>query len=226
MKIKSDFKDYYDRCQGFGTDDIVYMRYSSSKIIKDTKLLFRVYIEHDIRCEITYIGFCGKVYPVVKFWYRPKSSVSLISGGFFYNLESIDKFVKTLDSNIQRDYNDDSIVRRYSSRSSLKKIFDTVIPNTYSEEPVFMIDSYEDYVDNRYVTKIRLNINSKLDSYNFGKLFPPNLAYQEIHSFLNNKAIPIKPIPKLDDKTMAEIKGFDKWSFKKEPTKKKVKTNS
>lgn len=223
MKINSDFKDYYDGCQGFGTDDIVYMRYISDSVIKDSKLTFKVYIEHDVECEITYIGFCSKVYPVVRFWYRPKGSTFKISGGFFYNLESIDKFVKTLDANIQRDYKNDSITRRYGSRSSLKKIFDTVIPNAYSEEPVFIIDSYEDYIDNKYVTKTRLNINSKLDSYNFGKLFPPNLAYQEIHSFLNNKAIPIKPLPRLDDKTMAEIKGFDKWSFRKEPSNKKVK---
>lgn len=218
MKIKSDFKDYYDGCQGFGTDDIVYMRYSSSQVIKDTKLLFNVYIEHDIECKITYIGFCGNVYPVVNFWYRPKGSTMLINGGFFYKIESIDKLVKTLDSKLQKEYYNDSITRRYGSRSSLKKIFDTVIPNTYSKEPVFVIDSYEDYVDNRCITKTRLNINSDLDSYNFGRLFPPNLAYQEIHSFLNNKAIPIKALPILDDKTMAEIKGFDKWSFRRKPT--------
>lgn len=223
MKIKSEFKDYYDKCQGFGTDDIVYMRYISSRVINDSKLIFKVYIEHDIECEIAYIGFCGKIYPVIKFWYRKRGNVGLTSGGFFYNLESIDKFVKTLDANIQRDYNNNSIIRRYSNRNSLKKIFDTVIPNSYSEEPVFIIDSYEDYIDNRCVTKSRLIINSCLSDYNFGRLFPPNLAYQEIHSFLNNKAIPIKPLPVLDDKTMAEIKGFDKWSFRKEPAAAKIK---
>jgi hypothetical protein len=29
-------------------------------------------------------------------------------------------------------------------------------------------------------------------------------------------AFPNKPIPKIDDKTMAEIKGFDKFSFRKD----------
>ena len=42
--------------------------------------------------------------------------------------------------------------------------------------------------------------------------------------FISNLAVPLKPIPKIDDKTMAEIKGFDKWSFRKEPGKKKRRT--
>jgi hypothetical protein len=32
-------------------------------------------------------------------------------------------------------------------------------------------------------------------------------------------ASPEKPIPKIDDKTMAQAKGFDKFSFRKPPKK-------
>jgi hypothetical protein len=48
------------------------------------------------------------------------------------------------------------------------------------------------------------------------KLFEPYQAYQEISMFVNNLAIPEKPIPKMSDEDMASIKGFDKFSFRKD----------
>jgi hypothetical protein len=41
--------------------------------------------------------------------------------------------------------------------------------------------------------------------------------------FMNNMALPMKPIPVFDDVTMAESKGFNKFSFRKDPIKKKKK---
>jgi hypothetical protein len=31
----------------------------------------------------------------------------------------------------------------------------------------------------------------------------------------------MKPIPEISDDDMRDVKGFDKWSFRKEPSKKK-----
>lgn len=44
-------------------------------------------------------------------------------------------------------------------------------------------------------------------------------AYQELQMWMSNQAIPHKPIPKVSDKDMVTAKGFDKWSFRKEPQK-------
>jgi hypothetical protein len=53
------------------------------------------------------------------------------------------------------------------------------------------------------------------------KVFDPYVAYHKIDSYLNNKAIPIKEIPKISDEIMIEIKGFDlKTSFRKPKSKK------
>lgn len=61
-----------------------------------------------------------------------------------------------------------------------------------------------------------------LKDLEFYKYFPTQEAFQEIHMYLggvlgfNNPHVPVP-----DDKTMRDIKGFNKWSFKKEPTKKR-----
>jgi len=66
--------------------------------------------------------------------------------------------------------------------------------------------------------------NSRLKELDFAKIFNPIKAYQEITMFMNNLAVPIKPIPKISDVTMAEAKGFNKYSFRKDPTKKKKRS--
>jgi hypothetical protein len=39
--------------------------------------------------------------------------------------------------------------------------------------------------------------------------------------FMSNLAVPLKPVPEISDKIMVDIKGFDKWSFRKPPQDKK-----
>ena len=65
---------------------------------------------------------------------------------------------------------------------------------------------------------ITLNCNLKL--YEFYRLFDAKQAYQELSMYLGGLASPEKDIPFIDDKTMAEAKGFDKFSFRKDKTKK------
>lgn len=67
-------------------------------------------------------------------------------------------------------------------------------------------------------------LNECLKPYDFIKVEPdPYAAYQKIAMFFGNMAEPRKPIPVPDDVTMAEIKGFDKFSFRKDPSSKKRK---
>lgn len=69
-----------------------------------------------------------------------------------------------------------------------------------------------------YSTSIVFNCN--LDQFEFYKVFNPYQAYQEISMFLGGLAVPLNNIPHIDDKIMAEAKGFDKFSFRKDKTKK------
>ena len=47
----------------------------------------------------------------------------------------------------------------------------------------------------------------------------PYQAFQEINMWMSNQAMPEKVIPEIDNKTMIEIKGFDKFSFRKDKSK-------
>lgn len=58
--------------------------------------------------------------------------------------------------------------------------------------------------------------NEQLSQYNFQSVIDPYTAFQELYMWHCNKANPEKPIPHISDKIMAEAKGFDKWSFRKE----------
>ena len=68
-----------------------------------------------------------------------------------------------------------------------------------------------------------LVVNGILKDFDFVKLFDPYQAFQELQMYLSNIAVPLKPIPEIDDVTMAEAKGFNKWSFRKERSSKKRK---
>ena len=49
-------------------------------------------------------------------------------------------------------------------------------------------------------------------------------AFQELQMYFGGLAAPIKPIPHISDADMLIAKGFDKkFSFRKDPTKKKRK---
>jgi len=49
------------------------------------------------------------------------------------------------------------------------------------------------------------------------KIISPYQAFQEISMFIEMLGNPEKPIPQPSDDVMRDIKGFDKWSFRKEP---------
>jgi hypothetical protein len=59
-----------------------------------------------------------------------------------------------------------------------------------------------------------------LQDFDFFRIKDTYSAYQEIQQWVANRARPEPPIPQIDDKTMAEIKGHgDRYSFRKPPRK-------
>lgn len=62
--------------------------------------------------------------------------------------------------------------------------------------------------------------NVELKQYGFQSVVPPYQAYQEISMYFGGPlAVPMKPIPEMDDDTMRDSKGFDKFSFRKDKRK-------
>lgn len=146
-------------------------------------------------CHI--VGFCGKIYPVYTDHFRlnVRSSNPLPTYEVHcsYSAETLQK--------------DNWGVRRFfeSHRTCSRELSERL----FAKHPVFVASDRG------------LVYNECLRNYQFYKVFDPFSAYEAISAFLNNIARPMKPIPKIDDKLLAEAHGFDKWSFRKEPGKKR-----
>lgn len=82
--------------------------------------------------------------------------------------------------------------------------------------PVFVAEFTSEYEG-------RITYNAALKPFEFYRVFDPYRAFQEISMWMGNQAVPIKPIPEIPDEIMAEIKGFNKFSFRKDPSSKKRK---
>jgi len=71
-----------------------------------------------------------------------------------------------------------------------------------------------------YGSKYCLSTNVTLKEYGIQKMIDPYTAYQELHSFV--ATFMSEPMmAEVDDKSLAASKGFDNYSFKKLPTKKR-----
>lgn len=90
--------------------------------------------------------------------------------------------------------------------------------------PILMLDysSKTSFYSNLHNNSINFIINPTLKKYEFYKVFDSFLAFQEIQMYISgvlgsneNDTIEV------DDKYKIGQHGFDKWSFRKEPTKKK-----
>lgn len=233
MRIISNFHDYYDCLQATDEDKkTLYIRNPLEGPQLDyrkdwpfPKLGFHYRSIYVIKYII---GFCGKIYPLFKFEdYYPNSKTT-----FCWNADQVDKYLldnleaKELKSYLEKPY------RKFVNRTG--KIYHRSDIDTFFEEcrkkqnsflslfeaqrsPIFVAERKESSSYNEF----DMTYNAQLKPFQFFRIFDPCQAYQEITMFLNNLAIPLKPIPEIDDKTMAEAKGFNKYSFRKDAIRKR-----
>lgn len=243
MRIKSPFRDYYDSVQMYGDDEIVYARYP--KTVTDVPLCANSKYNHGsinggYRFKEVKIGFCGKLYTGYKFT-KDGQDISK----YLYTVIDLEKFYDKMGWDQQYDIIDRlcnvwKLSTRYSSNRSILYTAREAESKNINESkerteeiygwfkkyktPIFVTTN--DYENVRQPNKSYKRIydvivNGNLGNYDFQKVFNPQQTYQEIRMFLSNMGSLEKPIPYIDDVTMAEAKGFDKWSFRKEPANKK-----
>lgn len=232
MRIVSDFRDYYDGCQALGQDrSLVYVRKRQEIDLKwpgsDSRKydLSRCGVDHDWVA----IKFCGTIYHCAWLQNTNQSGSKKI---YCYCVEDVDKFVRQnfpRDEDYEHYLNPPENRSRWPtgySRSAFERTFANEPPNRWNDkrpwdytdaklfpiqEPVAVVDT----IANRKM----LFVNCQLKNYGFAKVKPPQIAYMEIESWLNNQARPLKPIPHISDEVMAQAKGFDKFSFRKDKSK-------
>lgn len=231
MRIISDFHDYYDCGQKLDADkQTLYIRKKSSE--KKHPWIFPTVViwgNYDPVFELSVVGFCGKLYPLFKL-HAPFPFFNVIC---CYRMEQINSFIQTYyKKEVIEQYFESSKYRRnirIMSRTDFENFFkewnlhigeyEKHYAKIFEEKrcPIFVINY------NFYNDKV-ICYNQQLKPLDFAKIFDPMSAYQEISMFMSNLAVPIKPVPEISDVTMAKVKGFNKYSFRKDPIKKKKKS--
>lgn len=201
MRIKSNFKDYYDFIAfkyGGGDPKITYCR--SARISQELDFSFidnneRRMVEfcneecvkkyyNDLKlpsCHIKFLIFCGKVYPIISF--ATKKENPLLDGSFstvFENYKVVKKDDPVLNELYKyRNFMDyiDGKNKKIPNYYGKKCCFDFAIKNKL---PVFVIEfkyrsgySVDEYIPN-------------LGELGFGGILSPEQCYQELSYFIAN----------------------------------------
>ncbi len=218
MRIKSSFRDYYDGVQAQGQDQsLVYLRFPREVELKERMFPWIRYLHHwgiDIlhRCQI--IGFCGKIYPVLSL-HHPVDSYGTVA--FCHSLEDVDDFLrKNFKAKSFASYFSNK-KWHYSTRGTIQNFFNETIAQQNKYEHIFQENRCPIFIYREHHTDVSITFNGRLKDFQFYRRFDPFTAFQEIQMYLGGIAFPNKPIPKIPDKILAEAKGFDKYSFRKDP---------
>ena len=235
MRIISDFHDYYDKVAGTGQDNTLIYYRKVKHVVLDKYPFENLYGKSwfygfnrsgSINVQQRTIGFCGQVYPVLRVtaiadnYIKPFDKI--VFEKMCFTLEDVDEFVKEhfKQKDVDSYYDKKNKKDRWpwnQRRFRLEEFFSDCEKekNSYlkyfedSKCPVFTAyndqrDSYIDY-------------NSSLKESEFFKIIDPFQAFQQISMFLGNIAQPEKPIPVMDDEIKADLRGYNKWSFRKPP---------
>jgi len=231
MRIISKFKDYYDNAQAFGQDQsMVYHRITTEIELSETAIpeeLFRnirsVSIgdnRDEYSAEFILVGFCGKIYPIVKisksYSYKPTYHYAVSVDDVHRIADKLNIPKKTIEKwdDKQSWWSRALTLTEFFARSGDDRYLDLFTDNKYVS---FLIYDCEPYKRN-----IQFIINPDLSKTGLVQLIDPYAAFQEISMFLGGVlGSEAAPMVEIEDKYRIEGHGYDKWSFRKMPTKKR-----
>ena len=246
MRIISKFQDYYDIGIAYGIDEK--LRFERvTRVVSDRTIYGGSYIRHGYRKDNTpyrvtfyynHVGFCGVIYPFVHIqiekivkqkrtpYYEHEQDIYLWESEDFKNkllLLGIDSeeisLSKTWIGNTWRSQNILKIMQDFflSDREDSKKLLDT------HKEVYFVVEHYCIEENEHTFLKEKITLLPQLKQYKFAKAVPPMQAFQEISMYLGKLHSVEDNTVTIEDKYLAKGKGFDCYSFKKMPSKRKVK---
>ena len=189
--------------------------------------------------KIRFIGFCGKIYPYIVFKHILKDNLSKIER-ILYNSNDVMNFFTEYDLkkelenfmfpqkeklnkwNRQEKFNINTFTKyidKYSGKAGCEEIF------LKYKVPIFIIELdfyYKRVWSGKHTFEEgKIILNPCLKDIEFFRLINPYVAFQEIEMFLSGVlGFPSPPMIEITDKDKLTKQGFDKWSFRKMPTKK------
>lgn len=236
MRILSSFRDYYDSVQAMGQDrSILYLREQKEEELGEESLEKYPFpsilgVNHHVNffngptVWAQTIGFCGKIYGCARLaCYNSGRYES--SEAFCYNVDEVTEFIranykeKNFEGYMSKENTKDWT--RNLRRQHFEEFFRLHEEQRDRHLEMFFSTKTPIIVGVRRIYSARLTHNAKLRDYEFMRQFDPYQAFQEIQMFMGSLAEDRKVVPVPSDEDMVSIKGFDKWSFRKEPTKKK-----
>ena len=185
------------------------------------------------------VGFCGRIYPVFCFtasdptWSAEFGPAYSRYKAYCYNLSEVDQFVKEHTSKACQAHYFEAppCTKRWRmaqwnrpERFHFEQYFELCRTKQEAFYPLFEKHHTPVFMATAEVSGKEggeIVYNATLRDVEFYRIFDPYRAYQEICMFYNNMAQPDRQIPAVSDKDMVTAKGFDKWSFRKEPGQKK-----
>lgn len=220
MRIKSKFKDCYDSLQSQSLP--LYIRETSREYLPPDEC-FNFRDPNGVSGCI--VGFCGEVY----FAYYQTIESDPHQKKVFYTPESLLEYFPTVISKENWDrwgYGSRRDFLEYR-KSQSGEYFGYNLPADVKNKfkkyfsascPIWLICNvgYNHNIGRDACVLIR---NPNCRHYELYKLFPVQQMFQEIEMYLGGLASPDKKIPAVSDSDMIVAKGFDNWSFRKEPTK-------
>jgi hypothetical protein len=225
MRVISKFRDYYDSVQAYGVDPkLVYLRATESERVLMHEAassrcvtlspVFREILGLPFSLnrdweyvDVLLIGFCGQLYPAFRYhkivYHTLQKLLSQAS-------DQDRKHFEVLFN--QKTFSWDKALTYASWEEATKDLrtlrYDDVFVSL--GVPVFCVEL------NPYHRIYEITLNPNLKNLNFQAVKTPVEAYQEIAMFLGNQLAQQKdPVPVIDDDTMRDKKGFDKWSFRR-----------
>lgn len=212
MKLISSFHDYYDCMSKHDQDrSVLFMRETKEEVLEKPHLEKTGWYRPKLggRAHLV-LGFCGRVYWAMAQYKRDITTDYYASTSEFHrwmwNKEEI-------EAHLEKDFKPDKWnKKRWSTWNTANEVITAAENFQY---PIWCVRKPDDYY------KTYLTINPNLKKLNAEQIISPFEAWRELSTWHGNIAEPRKPVPHIDDVTMAEAKGFNHWSFRKEPSKKK-----
>ena len=222
MLIISKFHDYYDSAIAHGIDKSVVYKRDTKIEGKDRPDKYRSMdtVPSDNKRWYTegfLLGFCGKLYPYYKLTEAKENNPEV---KFFYEYEKLEKFLNLKNKKVaNRD--------RWSWRGrepTKKEWFDANTHTSRGLDALFLKERCPVFTwsQNYYGSGVVTVINPCLKDINFQQVLDPYTAFQEIYMYISGVlGTNENDMVDISDKDMLKKRGFDKWSFKKLPTKRK-----
>ena len=219
MRIISKFHDYYDSVGAYDQErsriylrnpvqhEISYHQGAEIKRFLDSYRVLDFYDTYDHLEYLTLVGFCGK-------WYTRYSDVVRFASTASELAAKIQKYLDEDDIG-DRDVSGvhkSAINRLLGSGRSMwaRRVGEVITP---SDE--FFIALGAPAISIRKGKRITVDINPRLQDYEFASVLDPYTAYQELDMYMNNQLAQIVDVPApMTDALKVHSHGYDKWSFR------------